>query len=72
MQIIKELSQEHPDLSDLKLSHILKQQGINIARRTVAKYRQMAGEKNSFEREVDNTQNEEDPENNTKGDTHAE
>ena len=37
-------------ISDNKLCQILNEQGIKIARRTVTKYRQQAGIKNSYER----------------------
>ncbi len=50
MLIIRELVKEHPDFSDEKIARLLKLQGINIARRTVAKHRLLSGVASSFSR----------------------
>lgn len=51
-QVIKskivELTMENENLSDSALTRLLNDQGIKIARRTVTKYRQQAGVKNSY------------------------
>ncbi|MFC1770724.1 RNA polymerase factor sigma-54 [Candidatus Margulisiibacteriota bacterium] len=39
--IVKDLMQKYPDLSDQKLSILLAKDGINMARRTVTKYRHL-------------------------------
>lgn len=38
-EILKEIIEENPDLSDQKIAELLSKRGISIARRTVAKYR---------------------------------
>jgi RNA polymerase sigma-54 factor len=43
MRAIKEVLQENTSISDSKVAHILKGRGIDIARRTVAKYRKLLG-----------------------------
>lgn len=48
--LIQEYQQGQTLLSDAKLSELLNQQGIKIARRTVAKYREQLGLKNSYKR----------------------
>ena len=52
--LLKEILEEHTDdrkpLSDQKLTDILKERGITIARRTVAKYRQELNIDSSFDR----------------------
>ena len=52
--IKKLISNEDPSkpLSDNKLTNLLKQQGINVARRTVAKYREALAISSSHERKV--------------------
>ena len=45
-----ELTEENPELSDLELTTRLNEEGIKIARRTVAKYRAKIGIKNSYYR----------------------
>ncbi len=54
-EIMKELLQEHEEatskhLSDQKISELLKTRGINIARRTVAKYRKELAISSSYDR----------------------
>ena len=51
-EILEEYKAENSNkmISDNKLCQILNEQGIKIARRTVTKYRQQAGIKNSYER----------------------
>ncbi len=43
MRAIKEVLQENLTISDSKVAQILKERGIDIARRTVAKYRKLLG-----------------------------
>lgn len=43
MRAIKEVLQENMSISDSKVANMLKERGINIARRTVAKYRKLLG-----------------------------
>ncbi|MBN2509714.1 MAG: RNA polymerase factor sigma-54 [Spirochaetales bacterium] len=52
-QVIKEIIEEHTDgkrLSDQKISDLLQKKGINIARRTVAKYRKELDIMSSYDR----------------------
>ena len=52
-QVIKEIIEEHSDgkkLSDQKISDLLQKKGINIARRTVAKYRKELDIMSSYDR----------------------
>jgi RNA polymerase sigma-54 factor len=49
-QIIKETIAKNPGLSDQKVSKILQSQGIQIARRTVAKHRLEGGVESAFKR----------------------
>ncbi len=48
------IAEEHPDkpLSDNKLTNLLKERGINVARRTVAKYREALAIPSSHDRKV--------------------
>jgi RNA polymerase sigma-54 factor len=48
--IIKDLIADHPTLSDENISLLLKVDGIDIARRTVTKYRHLIGVESSFKR----------------------
>lgn len=52
--IKKLIAEEHPDkpLSDNKLTNLLKERGINVARRTVAKYREALAIPSSHDRKV--------------------
>ena len=54
IQIIKEIILEHENnempVSDLQLTKLLGEKGIKIARRTVSKYRTLAGIENSYKR----------------------
>ncbi|MCR4741889.1 MAG: hypothetical protein K5866_03340 [Treponema sp.] len=52
IEILEKFKAENPNkmISDSKLCQLLNDQGIKIARRTVTKYRQQAGIKNSYER----------------------
>ncbi|MGB9874320.1 MAG: hypothetical protein ACPLRS_05060 [Hydrogenobacter sp.] len=43
MRAIKEVLQENMSISDSRVANMLKEKGINIARRTVAKYRKLLG-----------------------------
>lgn len=43
MEMITELVKENPGISDSKITRILKEKGIKVARRTVNKYRNMLG-----------------------------
>lgn len=47
---ILEFTKAKPGISDSELTKLLNHEGIKIARRTVAKYRQQAGIKNSYSR----------------------
>lgn len=49
-EIINQHAEGTDPLTDLKLAQILQTQGINIARRTVAKYREQLGLGNSYKR----------------------
>ena len=49
-EIISSQSQDDKKLSDNELTKLLNQEGIKIARRTVAKYRAQLGLQNSFRR----------------------
>ena len=49
-QILEEHSNDTKKLSDQKICDILKERGINIARRTVAKYRSLLNISSSFDR----------------------
>lgn len=49
-KIVAALIDEHPTLSDQKLSHLLTQQGIPMKRRTVTKYRHDIGIDSRFKR----------------------
>ena len=53
--MIKKLISEedpHKPLSDNKLTNLLKERGINVARRTVAKYREALAIPSSHDRKV--------------------
>jgi RNA polymerase sigma-54 factor len=53
--MIKKLITSEPNnkpLSDSKLTNLLKEQGINVARRTVAKYREAMNIPSSHERKT--------------------
>lgn len=50
IHIVRDVAAEHPELSDSKIRELLQRQGLDIARRTVAKYRSLAGLASSFER----------------------
>lgn len=43
MEIIAEIVNDNPDISDSKITKILKEKGIKVARRTVNKYRNLLG-----------------------------
>lgn len=48
--IVKELADTYPTHSDQQLVALLKESGLDIARRTVAKYRHLAGVESSYSR----------------------
>ena len=48
--MVKKLVVDNPTLSDAKIALLLKGEGINIARRTVTKYRLLSGEESSYNR----------------------
>ena len=50
--IIKEYADQYSSFSDEKLALLLKKDGIDIARRTVAKYRHLIGIKSSITRKI--------------------
>lgn len=47
--IIADVFERHPGLSDEKMRQVLKKEGLDIARRTIAKYRSLIGIKSSFQ-----------------------
>ena len=49
-EMIKNISDTHKNISDKEIAEILLKKGIKISRRTVAKYREELGIKNSFKR----------------------
>ena len=50
-RLIKEEDRKKP-LSDQKITNALKEKGIHVSRRAVAKYREALGIKGSFERKL--------------------
>jgi RNA polymerase sigma-54 factor len=49
-QIVRDLGLRHPDYSDEKLRVLLRKMGLDMARRTIAKYRKLAGTPSSYKR----------------------
>ena len=48
LHYIEQILKQHPSLSDQKIANLLKKDGLHIARRTVAKYRQELGLASSY------------------------
>ena len=50
-QIVQDLGLRHPDHSDEKLRTLLRKMGLDMARRTIAKYRKLSGTASSYSRQ---------------------
>jgi len=52
-QIVHDLGSRNPDYSDEKLRALLRKMGLDMARRTIAKYRKLSGTASSYTRKQD-------------------